>query len=125
MCCRFDTGYVFLSQNDLHRMATGLGQSVESITHNYCRRVNLGVATRLSLREQDNKDCVFWINGECSIYRHRPLQCRTFPFWPAHLGSRAEWDEVERECPGVNIGGVHDAGEIRAHLEAHRRELLL
>ena len=125
MCCRFDTGYVFLSENDLHRIAKGLGQSIESVAENYCRRVDLGVASRLSLREQPNKDCVFWVHGGCSIYEHRPLQCRSFPFWPAHLQNRADWDEVERECPGVNIGSVHSAEEIRGWLLAHKRDSLL
>ncbi len=125
MCCRFDTGYVFLSESDLRRLAAGLGISTEEVAHRYCRRVETGVVSRLSLREQPNRDCVFWIDGECSVYEHRPLQCRSYPFWPAHLGSRSEWDELERECPGVNIGTRHSAESIRAWLTAHEREPLL
>lgn len=125
MCCRFDTGYVFLSDSDLRRLVAGLGESKETVSEVYCKRVDLGFVSRLSLREQPNKDCVFWIDGECSVYEHRPLQCRSYPFWPAHLGSRAEWDEVERECPGVNIGGRHSADQIREWLAAHERDVLL
>lgn len=125
MCCRFDTGYVFLSDADLRRMAEGLEEPIETVAETYCRRVQLGPVSRLSLREQSNKDCVFWVGGECSIYEHRPLQCRSYPFWPAHLGSRREWDELVRECPGVNIGRVHTAAEIRGWLAAHARETLL
>jgi hypothetical protein len=125
MCCRFDTGYVFLSDVDLGRLAEGLATSVEEVAERYCKRVGLGIVSRLSLREQPNNDCVFWLDGECSVYAHRPLQCRSYPFWPAHLGSTSEWNEVERECPGVNIGPRHSAAEIRGWLAAHEREPLL
>ena len=125
MCCRFDTGYVFLSHNDLSRLAEGIGASVEEVEREYCTRVELGFVSRLSLREQENKDCVFWIDGECSVYEHRPLQCRSYPFWPAHLADRSEWDRLERECPGVNIGTRHSAAEIRGWLAAHERDSLL
>ena len=125
LCCRFDSGYVFLSEHDLERMAEGLGQPASVVAKTYCRRVQLGPVSRLSLQEQPNKDCVFWVNGECSIYEHRPLQCRSYPFWPAHLGSRHEWDHLERECPGVNIGPIHGAAEIRGWIAEHERERLL
>jgi hypothetical protein len=125
MCCRFDSGYVFLSDADLRRLAVGLDISVDEVAETYCRRVDLGVVSRLSLREQSNNDCIFWVGGECSVYGHRPLQCRSYPFWPAHLGSRAEWDGVKRECPGINIGPRHSAAEIRGWLAAHEREPLL
>jgi hypothetical protein len=125
MCCRFDSGYVFLSDSDLRRIAEGTGKRPEEVATTYCRRIDLGVVSRLSLREQENKDCVFWINGECSIYEHRPLQCRSFPFWPAHLSDRRTWDELVRECPGVNIGALHPASDVRGWLLAHRRESLL
>lgn len=125
MCCRFDTGYVFLSDADLRRLASGLGESVQMVAETRCRRVQLGFVSRLSLREQPNNDCIFWIDGECSVYEYRPLQCRSYPFWPAHLGARSEWDELERECPGVNLGRRHGAEEIHGWLAAHEREPLL
>ncbi|MFP4204603.1 MAG: YkgJ family cysteine cluster protein [Spirochaetaceae bacterium] len=125
MCCRFDSGYVFLSQRDIERIADGLHTGESEVRETYCRRVQLGPVSRLSLKEQPNKDCVFWMDGECSIYEHRPLQCRSFPFWPANLGSRSRWDDLERECPGVNIGRRHSAREIRQLLAAHRRDALL
>ncbi len=34
----------------------------------------------------------------CSIYEHRPKQCRTFPFWEYF---KKNYNELEKECIGV------------------------
>lgn len=33
------------------------------------------------LRRKDNGECIFLTNGECSIYSHRPMICRCYPFF--------------------------------------------
>lgn len=43
----------------------------------------------------------------CAIYPVRPLQCRTWPFWPENMKSRAAWDRAAKGCPGMNRGGRH------------------
>mgnify|MGYP006296819779 FL=1 len=122
ICCRFDSGYVWLSDRDLARLASGLGISASEVIRKYCTMVDIGGFRQLSLAEQENKDCVFWVNGACSVYGHRPLQCRSFPFWSPFLGSRRDWDALESMCPGVNIGELHGAGEIEQWLSARRWE---
>jgi Fe-S-cluster containining protein len=38
--------------------------------------------------------CVFLsANGQCGIYETRPLQCRTYPFWPSLLATPEDWEE--------------------------------
>jgi Fe-S-cluster containining protein len=87
--------------------------------------VNIGGLRQLSLAEQENMDCVFFVDGACSVYAYRPLQCRSFPFWSPFLSSRRDWDALETMCPGVNIGELHDAAEIRDWLAARRLEMPL
>lgn len=125
MCCRFDSGYVFLSAKDLERLAAFLGISPDETKATYCRSVETGLAPRLSLREQPNYDCTFWRNGECSVYEARPLQCRTYPFWTPTLSSRANWDAERRYCPGINAGKLHEAEDIEALVDRRQREPLL
>ena len=31
--------------------------------------------------------------GQCSIYDVRPIQCRTYPFWPSILKNKQTWEE--------------------------------
>ncbi len=46
---------------------------------------------RETAREARGADCIFWRGDEgCSVYPHRPLACRAYPFEP----ERAEGDEL-------------------------------
>lgn len=40
-------------------------------------------------------------NNRCKVYPVRPLQCRTFPFWPSTFRSISSLEMVESECPGT------------------------
>ena len=121
-CCRFDSGYVWLTRSDLETLSKTLHLPREEVVNRYCRVVDIGAMPRLSLGEQPNMDCVFWQNGSCMVYDGRPLQCRTYPFWRPHLESRRDWDELEKHCPGVNIGRTYSADEIDAHASARATE---
>ncbi|MCG8452462.1 MAG: YkgJ family cysteine cluster protein [Spirochaetales bacterium] len=123
-CCRHEPGYVFLSQNDLTRLAQGMGMKEKDFISKHCRRVDLGVAVRLSLLEKSNNDCIFWDEG-CTVYEHRPLQCRTYPFWPAIMDSQEAWDEESKECPGMNHGALRSKKEIHDALSAREGDVLL
>jgi uncharacterized protein len=122
LCCRFDSGYVWLSRRDLSTLAEGLGLSRDDVVRRYCHVVDIGGFKQLSLREQENMDCVFWRDGACSVYESRPLQCRSFPFWSHQLLDRGSWDRVAEHCPGVNQGRTHSAEEVAEWLEKRRLE---
>lgn len=53
-------------------------------------------STWIRLRE-DGEACVFLAeDGKlCTIYEARPVQCRTYPFWPKVMNYRESWD---KEC---------------------------
>lgn len=113
-CCRHDPGFVFLSQADLDVLAGTLHLSAIQVIDRYCRWVPIGAVEQLSLLEQPNYDCIFWKDGGCSVYDGRPLQCRTYPFWAAHVESSADWAEEAAECPGIGIGRRYSAEEVRS-----------
>lgn len=120
LCCRFDSGYVWLSRRDLADLAAGLDLTVDEVVRRYCRVVDIAGFRQLSLREQENMDCIFWRNGSCSVYRSRPLQCRSFPFWSHQMVDRETWDRTGDHCPGVNQGALHGADAIDSWLEKRR-----
>lgn len=37
---------------------------------------------------------------KCTIYDHRPSQCRTFPFWKQY---QEKYEELLEYCPGIVI----------------------
>ena len=124
-CCRHQPGYVFLSETDLARLQTETGMERHEFVETYCRQVSVNGFIRLSLKEKPNFDCIFWENGGCGVYRNRPLQCRSYPFWPSNLDSQESWDELEKECPGVNIGRIHLREEIDGWVAQRRSEPLV
>ncbi|MDE0027200.1 MAG: YkgJ family cysteine cluster protein [Spirochaetaceae bacterium] len=124
-CCRIDPGVVLMSQNDLDQLSTFLNLPEGEVRERYCRAVDMGGVTQLSLRERDNYDCVFWEEGGCSVYAARPLQCRSFPFWPAQLADRESWRLAGGDCPGIGTGPLHSAIEIAYWLARRDAEPLL
>jgi len=121
-CCRFDPGYVFLSQTDLSLIAAYLELSESEFREKWCRKVDRGGLSRLSLLEKPNYDCLYWKEGKCEVYPVRPLQCRSYPFWHAILASRENWDDEGKSCPGINKGKLHSCEEIEGWLDRRKNE---
>ena len=48
----------------------------------------------MCLKRKDDAACIF-LNpiGQCNIYDVRPIQCRTYPFWPSILKNKQTWEE--------------------------------
>ncbi|MDR2479085.1 MAG: YkgJ family cysteine cluster protein [Treponema sp.] len=121
-CCRHESGFVFLSQNDLSRLVKMCQMDYTAFVKTYCRWVSFDRnREQLSLREKSNYDCVFWNNG-CTVYQARPLQCRTFPFWDSTLASSAAWKAAGEHCPGIGAGAPHSRDAIEACLRAAEDE---
>ncbi len=113
-CCRHESGYVFVSQDDISSIATYLDLVPEEVISRYCVHVRAGGAATVSLSERENKDCVFWTDGGCSIYPARPVQCRTYPFWRPIVADAESWKGEGRSCPGIGVGPRREADAIRA-----------
>lgn len=107
-CCGGEPGYVWVSRDDVERMAEHLGLSVQDFANRYCRKV----FWRTSLRERRNGDCVMLTENGCAVYEVRPTQCRTWPFWPDNISKPEYWEEVRERCPGAGTGESYDADRI-------------
>ena len=103
-------------------MSRFLRESLDDVVDTYCRTVDLGGFSRISLREKYNYDCIFWEQDGCSIYPERPLQCRSFPFWSSNLASRETWDTAAETCPGIGNGNRHSKRKIEAWLKKRLKE---
>jgi Fe-S-cluster containining protein len=85
----------------------------------WCRWVDVGDGLVLSLLEKKNFDCIFW-DGGCTVYKSRPVQCRTYPFWENPTKTRENWNWEGRYCPGIGRGKLHSQADIEASLQARR-----
>ncbi|MDR0452627.1 MAG: YkgJ family cysteine cluster protein [Treponema sp.] len=132
-CCRHESGFVFLSRPDLDALSNELEMKNSEFIAVYCRWIGApGEISRLSLRERSNYDCVFWkggcnggADGGCSVYKARPRQCRSFPFWPSVLESPEIWENTALSCPGMGKGALHTREEIEACLRAQFGEAII
>ena len=110
-CCGVEPGFVFLSVTDVQRLAEHFGISKEAFLLTYCRTTK-ETGFVYSLLEKENNDCIFLSRHGCSVYEDRPVQCRTYPFWPRILEDEESWDSEARRCPGMNHGQLHSKQEI-------------
>ena len=130
-CCRHESGFVFLSENDVSRLATECKITYTEFVDVYCRWIPSNPldparnnTERLSLKEKSDFDCIFWDFG-CKVYNSRPLQCRAFPFWPNVLNFMESWEKTRTTCPGMDQGKLHNREEIEALLNTQSAEKIL
>lgn len=116
-CCRLPGGRVEITREEAGDIAIHLGISPDEFFSGYCENGEKG----LELKDKNGHECIFLENDRCVVYEARPLQCRTFPFWPENLKSRHRWESLKTFCPGIDQGPLHTLQEI-FHLRKVQRE---
>ena len=101
-CCEIE-GYVYLSEEDVTRIAAYLGQTQTAFEEQYVFRTKLSRRLRKPGR---GKQCRFLKGKQCGIHAVKPVQCRLFPFWPELVESRQEWNQTGEWCPGIGQGAL-------------------
>jgi Fe-S-cluster containining protein len=112
-CAGPGEGYIWVTSREITLIAKHLGISEQELKQKYLKRVGW----RTSIIEQAaTKDCIFLQKGPqgrgCAIYKVRPNQCRTWPFWQMNLSHPDSWNSSAQKCPGMNLGRTYDIGEI-------------
>jgi Fe-S-cluster containining protein len=98
-CCE-QPGEVYLTREDIARLAAYLGLTRTQFRRRYLR----GAPPLMRLRIPRGLQCPFLLPDGCSVHPVKPLQCSAFPFWPELLSSRAELDQAAQYCPGLHHG---------------------
>lgn len=98
-CCTGDSGYTWLSEQEISKIADYLGQDIDGFISGYLVRIG-GRFCIKEVKIEGGFYCLFFDekNRRCAIYDVRPVQCKTFPFWEYF---KDKPDEVTKECPGV------------------------
>lgn len=115
-CCSGPSGSVLVSDSEIAELASHLELSAAEFREIYTRSLRKG---DVSLREKRNGECILYRSaaadgsgGGCSVYRQRPRQCRSWPFWKGVIHSPERWAEEAESCPGMNQGQLHSALDI-------------
>jgi uncharacterized protein len=115
-CCN-QSGYVYLTEDDLSRAAEFTRMSRRAFETQYVYRTR----HQLRFRKPRDKQCPFLLNDGCSIHPAKPTQCRTFPFWPELVENRKEWNSASRFCPGIGEGPLIQIGTAMEIAEEQRK----
>lgn len=118
-CCATSGDYhVFLVAGEAERIRLRLGLSKSWFSRRYLRRLDDGQRV---LAAGNDERCIFLDGqGRCSIYAVRPVQCRTYPFWPEIAGNRRAWHRERRRCEGIDRGDAVPVAKIRRAVNACR-----
>ena len=124
-CCTGPPGAVWFADDEAEVMAQMCNLGVKAFLKKYARRIG----KRWSLKEHKTRhgyDCIFLDRRTapgraiCSLYEARPMQCRTWPFWPENLESPEAWEYTRRvtPCPGMESGPLIPIDQIRVQRDA-------
>ena len=122
-CCTGPEGYVLVSDAEAAALARRLGLSIDEFFARYTHMTGRG-RSLTEHRTDAGFDCIFLdrekIPGKavCGVYEDRPAQCRTWPFWPSNLRTRASWERAKRVCPGMDHGTHYTPVQIRVARDA-------
>lgn len=113
-CATAGDYYVYLTDEESERIRTYLQLSRNWFRRRYLQRLEEGEQV---LAAGADERCIFLdTEGKCRVYAVRPVQCRTYPFWPELVGSARAWNREARRCEGINRGRVVTAATIRRSL---------
>ncbi len=114
-CCTGAPGTIYTNDREVERIADHLGMDRESFIAEYLYPFR----DSYSIREHEDGRCFFY-DDECTIYRVRPSQCSTYPFWSGIVSSRAAWELEKESCRGMGKGELFSAEAIRAMMRSRR-----
>lgn len=98
-CCTGAPGAVWVSEEEIQLFAEHFKISRETFIEQYTKNID----GKLSLKDHPiNFDCVFLKDKKCTVYKLRPSQCRTYPWWPKILESKNDWENAAKWCEGIN-----------------------
>ena len=113
-CCTGEPGYVWVTEEEIARIAKAVGLPKIIFENQFVRRVR----GQKSLTEYANGDCVLYDpeTRGCRVYEARPVQCRTWPFWDNNIDLPNSWKKTAKFCKGCDNpkGRLYTVDEILA-----------
>ena len=117
-CTGCEDHYIALSQTEAEKIRQHLDVSKQWFKRRYVMHLTRNT---LTARMQKGRCTFLDKKGQCKIYRLRPVQCRTYPYWPEILESKKAWNNEAKHCEGINMGAIVPIKEIKRKLAQQLR----
>ena len=116
-CCvsRGSYGFVYLSLKDIKRFSIFFNLSIDEFKSKYCQ-ITDGFIHLIEKNELEGK-CIFLKNKKCTVYKNRPSQCRTWPFWNENMNAKVWNEDISINCPGIGKGDIIKPKKIASFLK--------
>lgn len=117
-CCCGEESHVYLEPGEAEALCAHLGLTWEWFRRRYLARDEDGERVLAS-----NGNCCVFLDADrhCRVYAARPLQCRTYPFWPELVATRRAWERERQRCEGIGRGAAVPLAHIEAQLSRQRK----
>jgi len=113
-CCKAHGDYdrVYVDDDEAVAIAELLGISLEEFEEHHAVFESDSDGDRDRYLRFVDGACPFLKGTSCKVYDARPIQCRTWPFWPENLKRKVWNNEVAPFTPGVGRGRLYKRAEI-------------
>ncbi|MBU1076979.1 MAG: YkgJ family cysteine cluster protein [Spirochaetes bacterium] len=109
-CCRnvsLQEACVYLNGDDID----GASELLHLSRKEFIKKYTVNRYSFTVIRKPEG-DCIFFQNKKCCIYKARPMQCRTWPFWEINL-IKKNWEQnVKPVCRGIGKGKLYSCEQI-------------
>jgi Fe-S-cluster containining protein len=102
-CCTGTPGFIWVTMQEISAMADFLKISQELFKRRYIRSRDNRFALIEKKTENGDHACIFLKDKKCQVYKARPTQCRTFPWWKENLNTEESWKLAAEQCEGINM----------------------
>lgn len=102
-CCTGAPGYVWVTIEEITEMAELLNIPLDLFTRKYIRRRDNRYALIEKRGFSGENECIFLKDKKCQIYKARPKQCRTYPWWKENLNTEESWKLAAMQCEGIDV----------------------
>ena len=126
-CCRGAGGHVFVNSAEVTALARQLNVERARFEREFMLAARPGQPRSLKARA-DGRACIFLDDDDktCQVYRSRPTQCRTYPFWPLNVLSEYDWQAESQRCEGIRAEPVPASEHEQSEADlVDSREVLL
>ena len=115
-CCvsRGSYGFVYLSKHDIKKLSEFTNLKINDFLKLYCDKTDEFTHFK---EKKTNGDCQFLLNKKCSVYKARPTQCRTWPFWRENMNNKVWNNDISNFCPGIGKGNKISFKEINKNIK--------
>jgi hypothetical protein len=107
MCgeCCYGEGGITLNSQEIKNIARFLKIEESIMISEFCKIQN----GRVSVITGPDNACIFYDKQKgCLVHPVKPMPCRRWPFYPALIKDRDNWELAKEACPGLNTGCSHE-----------------